>query len=156
MLRGTVGKLARRGAENGQTLPAIASTTNFSRPELALLDTPSAMKNRNRLRPSTPFAKIPKSYAELMAMYLIAPIHNRAEADCAEEMIDLLAGHSLNGEQDDYLDLLSDVFEKWEDSQFPINLTRPGEPRRAASRARKSRRAGLKKLAREVVSVPNP
>lgn len=114
------------------------------------------MKIRNRLRPSTPFAKIPKSYAELMAMYLIRPIHGRAEADYAEEMIDLLAGHSLNAEQADYLDLLSDVFEKWEDSQFPIKRTGRAEPRRSASGARRSRRAGSRMLAREVVCVANP
>jgi len=114
------------------------------------------MKIRNRLRPSTPFARIPKSYSELMAMYLIRPIHNRAEADCAEEMIDLLAGHSLNRDQADYLDLLSDVFEKWENFQFPINQTKPGEPRRSGSDARRSRRAGSRRLARKIVSVANP
>jgi len=91
-----------------------------------------------------------------MAMYLIRPIHNRAEADCAEEMIDLLAGHSLNRDQADYLDLLSDVFEKWENFQFPINQTKPGEPRRSGSDARRSRRAGSRRLARKIVSVANP
>ena len=114
------------------------------------------MKIRNRLRPSTPFAKIPKSYSELMAMYLIRPIHNRAEADCAEEMINLLAGHSLNQDQADYLDLLSDVFEKWEDFQFPINRTKPGEMGSQRRGTRRSRRAGSRKLAREIVSVPGP
>ena len=77
------------------------------------------MKAKERLRPSTPFTKIPKTYAELMAAYLIRPIHDQAEAATAAKMIDVLAGHSLNGEQADYLDLLSDVFAKWEDSQIP-------------------------------------
>lgn len=69
---------------------------------------------------ATPYAKIPKTYAGLMALHLLRPIRDRVDADNAAEMIDLLAGHDLNTEQADYLDLLSDLFEKWEATQSPM------------------------------------
>ena len=70
---------------------------------------------------TTPYAKIPKTYAGLMARHLIRPVHDQIDADNAAEMIDLLAGHKLNAEQADYLDLLSDLYEKWERAQFPLS-----------------------------------
>lgn len=78
------------------------------------------MKTAARARTATPYAKIPKTYAELMARHLIRPIHDQVDAANAAEMIDLLAGHALNAEQSDYLDLLSDLYEKWENAQFPL------------------------------------
>jgi HTH-type transcriptional regulator/antitoxin HigA len=71
-------------------------------------------------RAAAPYTKIPKTYAALMARHLIRPIHDQVDADNAAEMIDLLAGHRLNDEQSDYLELLSDLYEKWESAQFPI------------------------------------
>ena len=59
----------------------------------------------------TPSARIPKTYAELMAMHLLRPIRDRVDAENAARMIDLLAGHKLNAEQTDYLDLLGDLYE---------------------------------------------
>lgn len=73
------------------------------------------------MKTATSFAKIAKTYAGLMSTHLLRPIHDQVDAANAAEMIDLLAGHKLNGEQSDYLDLLSDLYEKWEDAQFPIS-----------------------------------
>jgi len=70
---------------------------------------------------TTPFARLPKTYAGLMALHLLRPIRDQVDADNAAEMIDLLAGHTLNAEQADYLDLLSDLYEKWESIQFPVH-----------------------------------
>jgi len=70
---------------------------------------------------STPYAKIPKTYAALMGLHLLRPIRDQVDADNAAEMIDQLAGHALNAEQADYLDLLSDLYEKWESTQFPLS-----------------------------------
>lgn len=83
------------------------------------------MKTAPRI--ATPCAKIPKTYAALMAIHLLRPIHDQVDADNAVEMIDLLAGHKLNAEQRDYLDLLSDLYEKWESSQSPVNRARGSE-----------------------------
>lgn len=76
---------------------------------------------------ATPYAKIPKTYTGLMGLHLIRPIRDQVDADNAAEVIDLLAGHALNAEQADYLDLLSDLYEKWEAAQFPIKRARGGE-----------------------------
>lgn len=78
------------------------------------------MKPAARARTALPFSKIPKTYAGLMERHLIRPIHDQVDADNAAEMIDLLAGHVLNAGQSDYLELLSDLYEKWESAQFPI------------------------------------
>ena len=75
----------------------------------------------------TPSARIPKTYAELMAMHLLRPIRDRVDAENAARMIDLLAGHKLNAEQTDYLDLLGDLYEKWENAQCPISRARGAE-----------------------------
>lgn len=65
--------------------------------------------------------EIPKTYAALMAVHMLRPIHDQVDAENAAEMIDLLAGHKLNREQNDYLELLSDLYEKWEAAQFPLS-----------------------------------
>ncbi|MSU50601.1 MAG: hypothetical protein EXS37_16195 [Opitutus sp.] len=66
---------------------------------------------KTAIQTSTSYAKIPKTYAGLMALHLLRPIRDQVDADNAAEVIDLLAGHMLNGEQADYLDLLSDLNE---------------------------------------------
>jgi hypothetical protein len=88
-------------------------------------------------RTATPCAKIPKTCAGLMSVHLLRPIHDQVDAENAAGMIDLLAGHKLNAGQDDYLDLLSDLYEKWESVQFPVSRARRGV---AAPRARGARR----------------
>lgn len=67
-----------------------------------------------------PYALIPKTYAGLMARHMIRPFHDEVDAENAAEMIALLAGHALNEEQSDYLDLLSDLYERWEIEHCPI------------------------------------
>ena len=55
---------------------------------------------------------------ESVASHLLRPIRDQVDADNAAEMIDLLAGHALNAEQADYLELLGDLYGKWESTQF--------------------------------------
>lgn len=95
---------------------------------------------------ATPYGKIPKTYAALMALHLIRPLHDQVDAENAAEMIDLLAGHKLNAEQIDYLDLLSDLYEKWESAQFPISRARGAELLRLVLAARGEKAADLAKL----------
>lgn len=104
------------------------------------------MKTAIHGRTSTPFSKIPKTYAGLMAKHLIRPIHDQVDADNAAEMIDLLAGHSLNAEQSDYLDLLSDLYEKWESAQFPVAHAKGAELLRLVLAERNEGAADLAKL----------
>lgn len=93
-----------------------------------------------------PYAKIPKSYAALMGMHMLRPIHDQVDAENAGEMIDLLAGHKLNAEQVDYLDLLSDLYEKWESAQFPISRARGAELLRLVLAERGEKAGDLAKL----------
>ena len=95
---------------------------------------------------STPYAKIPKTYVGLMGMHLLRPIRDQVDADNASEMIDLLAGHTLNAEQADYLDLLSDLYEKWESAQFPLSRATGSELVRLILAERNEGGADLAKL----------
>ena len=95
---------------------------------------------------STPYAKIPQTYAGLMGMHLLRPIRDQVEADNASEMIELLAGHPLNAEQADYLDLLSDLYEKWESTQFALSRATGAELLRLILAERNEGGADLAKL----------
>lgn len=97
-------------------------------------------------RAATPFAKIPKTYEGLMAMHLLRPIHDQVDAENAAEMIDLLAGHQLNPAQSDYLDLLTDLYEKWKNAHFPIHNARGAEFLRLVLRERGQKAADLAHL----------
>ena len=82
---------------------------------------------KSTARTARTFARIPRSYAGLMGMYLLRPLHDQVDAENAAAVIDLLAGHKLNAEQADYLDLLSDLYERWESVQFPAASARGTE-----------------------------
>ncbi len=97
-------------------------------------------------RHATPCAKIPKTYTGLMARHLVRPIRDQVDAENAAEIIDLLAGHALNAEQSDYLDLLSDLYEKWEDAQFPLHRARGAELLRLVLAERHENAGQLAKL----------
>ena len=66
------------------------------------------------------FRDLPKTYAKLVTWYAPRPIRNEAERQAATAMIDALAGHALNRDQDDYLDLLSTLLSEYEDVRYPI------------------------------------
>jgi HTH-type transcriptional regulator/antitoxin HigA len=58
--------------------------------------------------------KLPTRYAELVALHMPRPIHDRVAYDNTVEVIDALAGHKLNADQEDYLELLSQLVETYE------------------------------------------
>ena len=59
------------------------------------------------------FAEMPTDYAELVAMYSPRPLHGEAEEQKVEEIVNAMAGHDLTPDQEDYLDLLSDLLLKF-------------------------------------------
>lgn len=67
------------------------------------------------------YEAIPKTYDQLLAMHPLRPIHNDTELEHATEMIDLLAGHDLNVDQADYLDVLSTLVEAYENVHNPLD-----------------------------------
>ncbi len=63
--------------------------------------------------------KIPRKYAELVEMHLPRPIHDQVAYENTVDVIDALAGHKLNADQEDYLELLSRLVETYEDEHVP-------------------------------------
>ena len=69
----------------------------------------------------TRYEDIPKTYNKLLALHPLRPIHNDVELDQATEIIDLLAGHELNRDQADYLDVLSTLVEAYENTHHSFD-----------------------------------
>jgi HTH-type transcriptional regulator / antitoxin HigA len=60
------------------------------------------------------FAKLPKTYEALCRMHLPRTLHDDIELEAVTEIIDLMAGHNLNRDQEDYLETLSELAEAYE------------------------------------------
>ena len=73
---------------------------------------------------SMDFRRMPEDYAGLVRLLPPRPIHDKADSANATEMIDALAGHDLTPDQEDYLDLLSDLVSKYEEDRSPLHRTR--------------------------------
>lgn len=101
----------------------------------------------------TPDALIPRTYADLMARHMIRPIRDEVDAENAAEMITLLAGHALNEEQSDYLDLLSDLYERWEAERYPIEPAQGAELLRLVLTERREHAGELAALLKVEASI---
>ncbi len=66
------------------------------------------------------FNDLPTSYEDLVRLHMPRPIHDEVDLENATELIDLMAGHDLSVDQEDYLDLLSDLVAKYEEETSPI------------------------------------
>ena len=66
------------------------------------------------------FDDLPTSYEGLVRLHMPRPIHDEIELENATELIDLMAGHDLSADQEDYLDLLSDLVARYEEDASPI------------------------------------
>lgn len=65
------------------------------------------------------FARMPKTYAGLVAMHMPRPIHDQVSYDNAVEVVHALAGHKLNPDQDDYLAIMAKLVESYEAENVP-------------------------------------
>jgi hypothetical protein len=68
------------------------------------------MKTSGRLLPANP----PTSYEALARLYLPRKIHGSLAYRSAIEVVDWLARRTLNPDQEDYLDLVSDLIFEYE------------------------------------------
>ncbi len=75
------------------------------------------MKTRKKLLKLT---AIPTDYAGLVSMLPLRPIRDLIDAENATEIIDAMAGHELNVDQADYLDVLSDLLDRYESENDPV------------------------------------
>jgi HTH-type transcriptional regulator/antitoxin HigA len=60
------------------------------------------------------FKQIPRSYRELVEMHPPRQLHDSVDHDNALEIVMAMAGHKLTRDQEDYLDLMSELIEKYE------------------------------------------
>lgn len=65
------------------------------------------------------FADLPKTYEALLRLHMLRPIHDRIDRDNALEILDAMAGHRLNREQEDYFEALSILVEGYERTILP-------------------------------------
>jgi HTH-type transcriptional regulator / antitoxin HigA len=65
------------------------------------------------------FEKLPKDYGKLIKFHVPRPIHDEVGYKNTVEIIDALAGHQVNEDQDDYLLLLSGIVERYETETLP-------------------------------------
>jgi antitoxin component HigA of HigAB toxin-antitoxin module len=63
--------------------------------------------------------QLPKTYAELVALHVPRPIGDKVMYENTVAIVDALAGHALNRDQDDYLEILSDLIESYEEENLP-------------------------------------
>jgi HTH-type transcriptional regulator / antitoxin HigA len=63
--------------------------------------------------------QLPKTSEELVALHVPRPIGDKVMYENTVAIVDALAGHGLNRDQDDYLEILSDLIESYEDENLP-------------------------------------
>jgi len=73
---------------------------------------------------SMDFRRMPADYAGLVRLFPPRPIHDKVDLANASEVIDAMAGHDLTADQEDYLDVLSDLVAKYEESRSPLRRTK--------------------------------
>ncbi|MBM4017558.1 MAG: transcriptional regulator [Planctomycetes bacterium] len=73
---------------------------------------------------SLDFRRMPRDYAGLVRLFPPRPIHDKVDLENATEIIGALAGHNLTPDQEDYLDVLSDLVAKYEEAHSPVRRRR--------------------------------
>src|SRR3989338_8357925 len=66
------------------------------------------------------YSEIPKTFEELVKWHMPRPIHDEVALRNTTEILDVLAGHRFNADQQDYFELLCDAVEKYEREHDPI------------------------------------
>jgi HTH-type transcriptional regulator/antitoxin HigA len=74
------------------------------------------------------FAEMPSDYTALVAMYPPRTLHDRVDERNVEEIVIEMAGHDLSAEQEDYLELLSDLLLKYRERR-PATKSKRSSPR---------------------------
>jgi HTH-type transcriptional regulator/antitoxin HigA len=74
------------------------------------------------------FKDLPKDYPGLLALHMLRPIHDKVDYGNALEILDAMAGHTLNPDQDDYFEALALFVEAYESSNLPGLPTKRGLP----------------------------
>ena len=65
---------------------------------------------------------LPRTWAKLIALHPLRPIHDEAELANATEVLEPLVGHDLNRDQSDFVDALATLIEAYESHHHRIKL----------------------------------
>ena len=68
------------------------------------------------------FKGVPATYGELVKMHEPRPIHGEAEFDAAIRIVQTMAGHELNRDQDDYLDVLTTLIHDYDQRYHVLRM----------------------------------
>jgi HTH-type transcriptional regulator/antitoxin HigA len=63
--------------------------------------------------------QLPKSYGELVVLHVPRPISDKVSYENTVAIVDALAGQTLNRDQEDYLEILSELIESYEEANLP-------------------------------------
>ena len=73
----------------------------------------------NSTQPILPsFSKLPKTYQALCRLHMPRTLRDTIDLDAVTEIIDLMAGHSLNADQTDYLETLAELAGAYESANY--------------------------------------
>jgi HTH-type transcriptional regulator/antitoxin HigA len=65
------------------------------------------------------FKNLPRTYSALLGLQMLRPIHDCVDYENALEILEAMAGHVLNRDQDDYFEALSVLVEAYEIVHLP-------------------------------------
>ena len=64
--------------------------------------------------------KVPKTYAELVGLFMPRPLHDEVDYRNALQVLDAMAGFEMNADQEDYFDAVATFVEKYESERHAI------------------------------------
>lgn len=77
---------------------------------------------------TAPYGRGQERYLELLARFPLRPVRTEAELDAATEVIhELIDQNERSAAENDYLDVLSDLIEKYEEVHYPVVDVSDGE-----------------------------
>jgi HTH-type transcriptional regulator / antitoxin HigA len=65
------------------------------------------------------FKDMPRDYRKLLSLHMLRPLHDKVDYGNALEILDAMAGHELNRDQEDYFEALSLFVEAYESAHLP-------------------------------------
>lgn len=74
------------------------------------------------------FKSMPKNYQGLLSLHMLRPIHDKIDYANALEILDVLAGHALSRDQEDYFEALALFVEAYESAHLPGLPAKRGLP----------------------------
>jgi HTH-type transcriptional regulator/antitoxin HigA len=81
------------------------------------------MSKRTAKPAARSFSRLPRTFDGLCRLWPLRPIRGESDWENAMEVIHVMAGHDLNADQEDYLDVLSTLVGEYEDEHHAIDTS---------------------------------